>query len=124
MILSVSFEKTEFNDIPHKFEAGTPAFVEAAGLRAAIDYVESIGIEAIAAHEHDLLAYATERLKSINSLRIIGEDEDKAGVVSFVLGGIHPHAIGTILDREGIVRSEEHTSDLQSLMRNSYAVFC
>lgn len=109
MILSVTFDKTEFNDIPHKFEAGTPAFVEAAGLRAAIEYVEGIGIDAIAAHEHDLLAYATERLKSINSLRIIGEAEGKAGVISFVLGGIHPHDIGTILDREGIaVRVGQH----------------
>jgi len=109
MILSVTFDKTEFNDIPHKFEAGTPAFVEAAGLRAAIEYVEGIGIDAIAAHEHDLLAYATERLKSINSLRIIGEAEGKAGVISFVLDGIHPHDIGTILDREGIaVRVGQH----------------
>lgn len=109
MILSVSFEKTEFNEIPHKFEAGTPAFVEAAGLRAAIEYVEGIGIGAIAAHEHDLLAYATGKLKGINSLRIIGEAEGKAGVISFVLEGIHPHDIGTILDREGIaVRVGQH----------------
>lgn len=109
MILSVSFDKTEFNDIPHKFEAGTPAFVEAAGLRAAIEYVEGIGLGPIAAHEHDLLTYATEKLKSINSLRIIGEAEGKAGVISFVLDGIHPHDIGTILDREGIaVRVGQH----------------
>jgi cysteine desulfurase/selenocysteine lyase len=109
MILSVTFEKTEYNDIPHKFEAGTPAFVEAVGLGAAIDYVQSIGLEAIAAHEHDLLAYATEKLQAINSLRIIGNAKDKAGVISFVLEGIHPHDIGTILDREGIaVRVGQH----------------
>ncbi|MFN4275340.1 MAG: SufS family cysteine desulfurase [Ferrovibrio sp.] len=109
MILSVTFEKTEYNDIPHKFEAGTPAFVEAVGLGAAIEYVQSIGLEAIAAHEHDLLVYATERLQAINSLRIIGNAKDKAGVISFVLEGIHPHDIGTILDREGIaVRVGQH----------------
>jgi len=109
MILSVTFEKTEYNEIPHKFEAGTPAFVEAAGLAAAIDYVQAIGIEAIAAHEHDLLLYATEKLKAINSLRIIGEAGHKAGVISFVLEGIHPHDIGTILDREGVaVRVGQH----------------
>src|SRR5690606_11107244 len=109
MILSVTFNKTEFNDIPHKFEAGTPAFVKAAGLRAAIEYVQDIGIDAIAAQEHDLLAYATERRKSINSLRSIGEAEGKAGVISFVLGGIHPHDIGTVLYREGIaVRVGQH----------------
>ncbi|MFC3674352.1 aminotransferase class V-fold PLP-dependent enzyme [Ferrovibrio xuzhouensis] len=109
MILSVTFEKTEYNDIPHKFEAGTPAFVEAAGLAAAIDYVQGIGLEAIGAHEHDLLLYATENLKAINSLQIIGEAEDKAGVISFVMGGIHPHDIGTILDREGVaVRVGQH----------------
>lgn len=109
MILSVTFEKTEYNDIPHKFEAGTPAFVEAVGLGAAIEYVQSIGLEAIAAHEHDLLLYATEKLQAINSLRIIGNAKDKAGVISFVLEGIHPHDIGTILDREGIaVRVGQH----------------
>lgn len=109
MILSVSFEKTEYNDIPHRFEAGTPAFVEAVGLGAAIDYVQSIGLEAIAAHEADLTAYAMEKLSAINSLRIIGTAAHKAGVISFVLEGIHPHDIGTILDREGIaVRVGQH----------------
>lgn len=109
MILSVSFDKTEYNDIPHRFEAGTPAFVEAVGLGAAIDYVQSIGIEAIAAHEADLTAYAMQKLSAINSLRIIGTAEHKAGVISFVLEGIHPHDIGTILDREGIaVRVGQH----------------
>lgn len=109
MILSVTFDKTEFNDIPHKFEAGTPAFVEAVGLGAAIDYVEAIGLANIAAHEHELLVYATEKLSAINSLRIIGTARDKAAVISFVLAGIHPHDIGTILDRDGIaVRVGQH----------------
>ncbi len=109
MILSVTFEKNEWADLPHKFEAGTPAFIEAVGLGAAIDYVESVGLEAIQAHEHDLLEYATRRLKEINSLRIIGEAPGKSAVISFVLQGIHPHDIGTILDRDGIaVRVGQH----------------
>ncbi|MBX3455127.1 cysteine desulfurase [Ferrovibrio sp.] len=109
MILSVTFEKSEWADLPHKFEAGTPAFVEAVGLAAAIDYVQSVGLDAIAAHEHDLTEYATRRLSAINSLRIVGTAPGKAGVISFVLGGIHPHDIGTILDREGIaVRVGQH----------------
>jgi len=109
MILSVTFEKNEWAELPHKFEAGTPAFIEAVGLKAAIDYVESVGLEAIAAHEHDLLDYATAQLKKINSLRIIGEAKGKSAVISFVLEGIHPHDIGTILDREGIaVRVGQH----------------
>jgi cysteine desulfurase/selenocysteine lyase len=109
MILSVTFEKNEWAELPHKFEAGTPAFIEAVGLHAAIDYVESVGLEAIAAHEHDLLEYATVQLKKLNSLRIIGEAPGKSAVISFVLEGIHPHDIGTILDREGIaVRVGQH----------------
>ncbi len=109
MILSVTFERNEWADLPHKFEAGTPAFIEAVGLGTAIDYVRSVGIEAIAAHEHDLLLYATAKLKEINSLRIIGEAPEKGAVISFVLEGIHAHDIGTILDREGIaVRVGQH----------------
>lgn len=109
MILSVTFEKNEWADLPHKFEAGTPAFIEAVGLGAAIDYVQSVGIEQIAAHEHDLLLYATAKLKEINSLRIIGEAPEKGAVISFVLEGIHAHDVGTILDREGIaVRVGQH----------------
>ncbi|WP_430395649.1 aminotransferase class V-fold PLP-dependent enzyme [Ferrovibrio sp.] len=109
MILSVTFEKNEWADLPHKFEAGTPAFIEAVGLGAAIDYVQSVGIEQIAAHEHDLLLYATAKLKEINSLRIIGEAPEKGAVISFVLEDIHAHDVGTILDREGIaVRVGQH----------------
>lgn len=109
MIVSVTFEKSEWADLPHKFEAGTPAFVEAIGLGAAIDYVQAVGLPAIHAHEQALLAYATERLRGINRLQIIGNAPGKAAVISFVVGGIHPHDVGTILDREGIaVRVGQH----------------
>ena len=109
MIRHVTFEKTEFADIPGRFEAGTPHIAGAYGLAAAIDYVTAIGMEAIAAHEHDLLEYATGRLQEINSLRLIGTADQKAGIISFELDGIHAHDIGTILDREGIaVRVGHH----------------
>jgi cysteine desulfurase/selenocysteine lyase len=109
MIEQVTFEKTTFKEIPYKFEAGTLDIAGAAGLAAAIDYLEGQGLDAIAAHEHDLLEYATESLESLPGLRIIGTAEEKAAVVSFVLDGIHPHDIGTILDQEGIaVRTGHH----------------
>ncbi|MDA0231341.1 MAG: cysteine desulfurase [Proteobacteria bacterium] len=109
MIRRVTFEKTDFADIPGRFEAGTPHIAGAYGLAAAIDYVSAIGMEAIAAHENDLLEYATERLQEINSLRLIGTADHKAGIVSFELDGVHAHDIGTILDREGVaVRVGHH----------------
>lgn len=109
MIRSVSFEKTTYNDLPHRFEAGTPNIAGGIGLGAAIDYVTALGPERIAAHEHDLLVYGTERLSEIPGLRLIGTAREKAGVLSFTLEGIHPHDIGTILDREGIaVRTGHH----------------
>lgn len=109
MIRSVTFEKTTFNDLPYKFEAGTPNIVGGIGLGAAIDYVNIIGLNAIAAYEHELLAYGTSVLQNINGLRIIGTAKEKAGVISFVLENAHPHDIGTILDREGIaVRTGHH----------------
>ena len=109
MIRRVTFEKTEFADIPSRFEAGTPHIAGAYGLSAAIDYVSTIGMAAIAAHERELLDYATMRLKEINSLRIIGTADDKVGIISFELDGVHSHDIGTILDREGIaVRVGHH----------------
>ena len=109
MIRRVTFDKTEFADIPGRFEAGTPHIAGAYGLAAAIDYVTAIGMEAIAAHERDLLEYATGRLQEINSLRLIGTADQKAGIVSFELDGVHAHDIGTILDREGIaVRVGHH----------------
>jgi cysteine desulfurase/selenocysteine lyase len=109
MILSVTFEKTTFNQLPWKFEAGTPHISGAIGLGAAIDYLEGIGMERIAAYEHELLKYATERLSELPGLRIVGTAADKAAVVSFTLEGIHPHDIGTILDTEGVaVRTGHH----------------
>ncbi len=109
MIKRVTFEKTEFADIPGRFEAGTPHIAGAYGLAAAIDYVSAIGMQAIAAHERELLDYATARLQEINSLRFIGIADDKAGIVSFELDGVHAHDIGTILDREGVaVRVGHH----------------
>ncbi len=109
MIASVSFEKTIYNEIPHKFEAGTPDISGVIGLGAALDYLSGIGFEDAALHEQDLLAYATEAFGKIDGLRIIGKAQHKAGVVSFVLDGIHPHDIGTILDQEGIaIRTGHH----------------
>jgi cysteine desulfurase/selenocysteine lyase len=109
MIRSVTFEKTLYNDLPYKFEAGTPNIGGAIGLGAAIDYVNHLSIANIAAHEHDLLTYATESLLAIPGVHIIGTATNKAAVISFVLDGIHPHDIGTILDREGIaVRTGHH----------------
>ncbi len=109
MILSVSFEKTTYNALPYKFEAGTPNIAGVVGLASALDYVSSIGLQNITAHEQDLLHYATARLKEIKGLRIIGNASDKASVISFTLEGVHPHDIGTILDQEGIaVRTGHH----------------
>jgi cysteine desulfurase/selenocysteine lyase len=109
MIASVTFEKTTYNVIPHKFEAGTPNIAGVIGLGAAIDYVTGLGIAAIAAHEDELLRYGTELLEAIPGLRLVGTAKHKAGVLSFVLDGIHPHDIGTVLDYEGIaVRTGHH----------------
>jgi cysteine desulfurase / selenocysteine lyase len=109
MIRSVTFEKTTFNDLPYKFEAGTPNIAGGIAFGAALDYVNGLGLAAIARHEHDLLAYATASLSAIPGLRIVGTAREKAGVLSFVLDGIHPHDIGTVLDREGIaVRTGHH----------------
>src|SRR5579859_1934321 len=109
MISSVTFEKTLYNVIPYKFEAGTPNIAGVIGLGAGIDYVNRVGLENIAAYEHELLAYATEQLTKIPGLRIIGTAKEKAAVLSFVLEGVHPHDAGTILDQEGIaVRTGHH----------------
>ena len=109
MILSVSFEGTTYNTLPYKFEAGTPNIAGAIGLGAAIEYVQKIGLGAISAHEHGLLEYATSRLKQIDGLRIIGEADQKAGLISFVLDAVHPHDIGTFLDADGIaIRTGHH----------------
>jgi cysteine desulfurase/selenocysteine lyase len=109
MISSVTFEKTTYNKLPHKFEAGTPDISGVIAMGAAIDYVNRIGIQNIAAHEHDLLGYATRTISSLPGVRLIGTAKEKAGVLSFVMENIHPHDIGTILDQEGIaIRTGHH----------------
>ena len=109
MILSVSFEKTTYNTIPHKFEAGTPPIAAAIGLGAAVDYLSAIGMEVIATHEHALLSYATAQMMEMPGVRIIGTAKNKASVLSFTVDGVHPHDIGTLLNQEGIaVRTGHH----------------
>ena len=109
MILSVTFEKTTYNSVPHKFEAGTPHIAGVIGMGAAIDYLNRIGMDAIHAHERDVLDYGTAALEEIRGLRLIGRAREKAAVLSFVMEGIHPHDVGTVLDREGIaVRTGHH----------------
>ncbi len=109
MILKVTLENSTFQQAPHRFEAGTPAILEAIGLGAAVDYIEAIGHENIAAHEAGLLAYATERLADIPGLTIVGQAREKASIVSFVMDGAHPHDIGTVIDRAGVaVRAGHH----------------
>jgi cysteine desulfurase/selenocysteine lyase len=109
MISSVTFEKTLYKKPPHRFEAGTPHIAGVIGLGSALDYVMGIGLDSIAAHEEDLLVYATEKLKEIPGLHLVGTARHKAGVLSFTLGEIHPHDIGTILDRQGVaIRAGHH----------------
>ena len=109
MILSVTFEKTVYNTIPHKFEAGTPPIAAAIGLGAAVDYLAATGMESIAAHELDLLNYATQQVNRMPGVRIIGTAEKKAAVLSFAVDGVHPHDVGTLLNEEGVaVRTGHH----------------
>ena len=109
MILSVAIERSTFNELPWKFEAGTPNISGAIGLGAALDYLEMLGRERVAAHEQRLLEIATARLREVPGLTLVGTARDKAGVISFTLAGIHPHDVGTILDREGVaIRSGHH----------------
>ena len=109
MIASVTFAETTYKEPPHRFEAGTPMITEIIGLGSAIEYVSTIGMARIAAHEADLLAYATQKLRGINSLKIVGTSPHKAGIISFTMQDAHPHDIGTILDRQGVaVRAGHH----------------
>jgi cysteine desulfurase/selenocysteine lyase len=131
MILSVTFDKTEYNHVPHKFEAGTPNIAGAVGLAAAIDYLDGIGMEAITAYEHDLLGYATDALTSVDGVRLIGTAQQKAAVLSFLVGDVHPHDVGTILDQEGVaVRTGHHCAQpvmerygLSATVRASLALY-
>jgi cysteine desulfurase / selenocysteine lyase len=131
MIRSVTFEKTIYNRPPYKFEAGTPNISGAVGLGTALQYVSEIGIERIAAHEHELLAYATAALAILADVRLIGTAREKASVISFTMNGVHPHDIGTILDREGIaVRTGHHCAQplmhrfgIDATARASFAMY-
>jgi cysteine desulfurase/selenocysteine lyase len=131
MILSVSFEGTVYNTIPHKFEAGTPPIAAAIGLGAAVDYLSHIGMTAIARHEQDLLSYATAQLGQLPGVRLIGTAQHKAAVLSFMLDGVHPHDVGTLLDQEGIaVRAGHHCAQpvmtrlkLPATVRASFAFY-
>ncbi|TKR53484.1 cysteine desulfurase [Allopusillimonas ginsengisoli] len=109
MIYTVSFERSTYAEVPQRFEAGTPDIAGVIGLDAAIAYVQEIGLDAIAAHEHDVLVYGTEQLQSLPGVRLIGTSDHKAGILSFVVEGIHPHDLGTILDTEGVaIRAGHH----------------
>ena len=131
MILSVSFEGTVYNTIPHKFEAGTPPIAAAIGLGAAVDYLGAIGLPAIARHEHALLQQATVQLGALPGVRLVGTARHKAAVLSFVLDGVHPHDVGTLLDQEGIaVRTGHHCAQpvmarlkLPATVRASFAFY-
>ncbi len=131
MINTVSFEESTFAELPFKFEAGTPHIAGAIALGAAVDYVTGIGLENIAAHESELLAYATEQLREINSVGLIGTAPEKAAILSFNLDEIHPHDVGTILDREGIaVRTGHHCAqpvmdrfDVAATVRASFGLY-
>ena len=131
MIASVTFEKTTYAAIPHKFEAGTPAIAEVVGLGAAIDYLNAIGIGQIKAHEDELLRHATERVGAVAGVRIIGTAREKAAVLSFELDGIHPHDVGTLLNEEGVaVRTGHHCAqpvmrrfDVPATVRASFAFY-
>jgi cysteine desulfurase/selenocysteine lyase len=109
MISSVTFDRTLYNVVPYKFEAGTPHIAGAVGMASALEYVERVGLDRINAHEHDLLVYGTDLLSRVPGLRLTGTAADKAGILAFVLDGVHPHDIGTILDREGVaIRTGHH----------------
>jgi len=131
MIRSVSFEKTTYNVVPYKFEAGTPDIAGAIGLGAALEYVMNLGMDRVAAHGQELLAYATEQVGAIDGVRLIGTAKERAGVLSFVMEAVHPHDLGTILDREGIaIRTGHHCAqpvmerfNIPATARASFAVY-
>ncbi|HTF27327.1 MAG TPA: aminotransferase class V-fold PLP-dependent enzyme, partial [Flavitalea sp.] len=131
MIREVSFEKTTYNDLPYKFEAGTPNIADVVAFKAALDFVNEIGKDKIAGHEDALLAYATEQLQKIEGLTVIGRAVHKAGVLSFIIKGVHPQDMGIILDNNGIaVRTGHHCAqplmtcyNIPGTIRASFAVY-
>lgn len=131
MIRSVTFEKTTYNVLPYKFEAGTPDIAGAIGLGAALEYITALGMDRVAAHGQELLAYATEKVGAMEGVRLVGTAKRRAGVLSFLVGDIHPHDLGTILDREGIaIRTGHHCAQpvmerygIAATARASFAVY-
>ena len=131
MISEVTFDKTTYNVLPNKFEAGTPAIAEIIAFKYAIEYLNSEGLEQIAKRENELLLYATSELKKIQGIRIIGEAREKSGVLSFILEGVHPHDLGTILDKEGVaIRTGHHCTqplltrfNVKAIARASFAFY-
>jgi cysteine desulfurase/selenocysteine lyase len=131
MIYSVTFDKTEYNVLPYKFEAGTPNIEGAIGLGRAIEFLERVGLEDIAIYEHHLLQYATQKLSSIEGLTIIGTAENKGGVVSFIMNDVHPHDMATLMDQDGVaVRASHHCAmpvmqhyDVPATIRASFGVY-
>jgi cysteine desulfurase/selenocysteine lyase len=127
----VSFDKSVYNSLPHKFEAGTPNISGVVGLGAAVDFLQSLDREAVHAHEQELLEYATDALSAIDGLRVIGTAPDKASLISFVVEGVHPHDLGTILDGDGIaVRTGHHCAmpvmdffEVPATARASFALY-
>jgi cysteine desulfurase/selenocysteine lyase len=131
MILSVTFERTTYNQIPQRFEAGTPHIAGVIGLGAAIDYVTSLGMESVAAHDQRLAGYASERLQEVPGVRLVGTAPHKTAIVSFVVDEVHPHDIGTILDTEGVaIRAGHHCTQpvmerlgLSATARASFSIY-
>jgi cysteine desulfurase/selenocysteine lyase len=131
MIRSVTFEKTTYNDLPYKFEAGTPNIAGVIAFGAALDYVAGLGMDRIAAYEHELLGYAVERLATVRGLRLIGTPRERAGAISFVVEGVHPHDVGTVLDYDGVaIRTGHHCAQpvmerfcVPATARASFAVY-
>ena len=131
MIKNVSFELTTFNELPFKFEAGTPDYIGSTALASALDYVSNLGLDNIIAHENDLLSYATEKMSAIEDMRFIGESPNKSGLISFLVGTIHPYDMGTILDKLGIaVRTGHHCAEpvmnrfgIEGTVRASFALY-
>jgi cysteine desulfurase/selenocysteine lyase len=131
MISSVTFEKTTYNHLPFKFEAGTPDIAGAIALGKALEYIGALGMDKVAAHEHQLLAYATSAVGAVPGVRLIGTASERAGVLSFVMEGVHPHDLGTILDQEGIaIRTGHHCAQpvmerfhIPATARASFAIY-
>jgi cysteine desulfurase/selenocysteine lyase len=131
MIRSVTFEETTYNEIPHKFEAGTPDIAGAVGLGAAVDFLLELGVARIGEHERDILEYATGALSAMGDVRLIGTAPEKSAVVSFLLNGIHAHDVGTVLDHEGVaIRTGHHCAQpvmdffgIPATARASFSVF-